>query len=537
MMNFKILAICKMRHLGLFIILLFLLPVLKAQETLGYFLDTWKPKIFMPSANPVISNYEEAPSFFTIHIYPDDLLAPVLPTQLGLNTTFRSGSDMYKKRLDNYRNSYMGAYRFPAGSGSNIYFWDGKIPEKFLIDINPIDGTDRNALQVHEFVAFIDSVDAEATIVVNYFYARYGITAEGTREARVKQAAEYAAGFVNYVNNLLKGGIRNWEIGNECYGKWEEGYDVNGSIITGKEYGEDFCVFVEKMKAVDPSIKIGAVMYPKDDSWNNQVMKEVKNHADFLVVHNYFTTQNEATAENILRSTVQINMIKKQMEDCTQRNTPFPFNHFPVAMTEYNCRGPHTTTFLNACFTAELIGRMAKTGYGLATRWVGEWNWKPGTHGLFALADPDQKDYSVRQAYMIYHYFGKAFGDYLVKSSSTNSKLIVFASRFSDGKTGLVVINPYSSEENFNLNIQEMKAGKVWYYEVYAHSIEETVKKFWVNGQTSLTDGGGPDNFYEIPPYESTFKKGTKFSVKKYSVTFFVFAPEETTGAEDTHTY
>ena len=437
---------------------------------------------------------------------------------------------MLYQRLDNYKKSNMGAFRFPAGSGSNIYFWDGNIPDEFLIEINPIDATQSWALQVSEFATFIDSLKAQATVNVNYFYARYGVTTEGTRESRVNQAAEYAAGFVNYMNNELNAGIMNWEIGNECYGQWEEGYDVNGSIVTGKEYGEDLRVFAEKMKAVDPTINVGAVMYPKSDEWNDQVMKEVKDHADFLIVHNYFTGFNDATVENILASTIQVTDIKKQMEDCVERNTSYPRDHFPVYMTEYNCRGPHTTTFINACFTADVIGKMIQNNYALATRWVGEWKWKEGTHGLFALEDPDQVDYSVRQAYMVYHYFGKAFGDYMLRTECTNKAITVFGSSFSDGKTGLLVINPTGQKQQFNMET-DMRS-TAYLYELYANSIAETDKKFYVNGLTSATKGGGPSNFNSIAPYQFSYGENTIFEVKKYSVSFFVFNNVEVTSSK-----
>ena len=494
----------------------------KAQES-NFFRETWKAKSFSFPVQSVKKQLPGGSAGTIISIFPDDTLAPILPVQLGLNTTFRSGTEMYTKRLQNYKNSGMGTFRFPAGSGSNVYFWDGNIPDKFQITVDPIDGTKSSDLNIEEFVAFIDSMDAQATIVVNYFYARYGITSEGTREARVTQAAEYAAGFVYYVNNVLKAKVKYWEVGNECYGKWEVGFDVNGSAVTGKEYGEDFRVFAQKMKDADPTIKVGAVMWPKDDDWNDQVMKEVKNNADFLVTHNYFTSFEDASVENVLASTVQINEIKQQMEDCTLRNTTFSTDHFPVAMTEYNNRGPHTTSFLNACFTAEILGRMMESEFGLATRWVGEWQWKVGTHGLFAVDDPDQKNYSVRQAYLVYHYLDKAFGDQLIRTNSTNPELRVFGSCFSDGKYGLMVINPGSSDQNFNLQLgNELLKGKSWMYEVYANTINEDNKKFWVNGFTSITAGGGPDNFTEIQPFESDVESQTLFTVRKYSVSFFV---------------
>lgn len=497
-------------------------PVLAQQSgSRNFYLENWQSKQYNAPEQTTPLILKTGQAAHTVKILPKDTVAPFLSTQLGLNTTFRSGSDMLYQRLDNYKNSNMGAFRFPAGSGSNIYFWDGNIPEEFLIDINPIDATQASALQLSEFAVFIDSLKAQATVNVNYFYARYGITEEGTREARVNQAAAYAAGFVNYLNNELKAGIKNWEIGNECYGKWEEGFDVNGSIVTGKEYGEDLCVFAEKMKAVDPDINIGAVMYPKSDEWNDQVMKEVKDHADFLIVHNYFTTFNDATVDNILSSTGQVSDIKKQMEACVERNTSYPSDHFPVYMTEYNCRGPHTTTFINACFTADVIGKFIQNNYALATRWVGEWKWKEGTHGLFALEDPDQVDYSVRQAYMMYHYFGKCFGDYMVETESSNDEITVFGSTFSDGKTGLVVINPTGQKQQFNLETD--KPGTAYLYEVYANSIAETDKKFYVNELTSTTIGGGPENVQAIAPYKISYSENSIFEVKKYAVSFFVF--------------
>jgi hypothetical protein len=512
---------CFFHQMLLLTLLFFVFIQANAQN---FYFDNWKPKTFEIPVGPVQKEIGIGESTITISLSPTDTIAPVLPTQLGLNTTFRSGTEMYTKRLQNYRNSGMGAFRFPAGSGSNSYFWDGNIPTDFLIEVNPINGKVSKDLNVEEFLAFIDSMDAEATIVVNYFYARYGKTASGTRKARVNQAAEYAAGFVNYVNNVLKAGIKNWEVGNECYGKWEVGFDVNGNEVTGKEYGEDFRIFTQKMKAVDPNIKVGAVMWPKDDNWNEQVMKEVKNEADFLVVHNYFTTENEATVENIYASTVQINEIKKQMEDCTIRNTTYPADYFPVSMTEYNNRGPHTTTFVNACFTADVLGRLMESGYGLATRWVGEWRWKVGTHGLFALDDPDQADYSVRPAYMIYHYLDRAFGDQMIKTVSNNNNLWVYGSRFSDGKFGIMVINPSGSIQNFNLKTGNTGfEGKAWWYEVYANTIDQDDKKFYVNGFTSDTSGGGPADFISIQPFESEVKAETKFQVRKFSVSFFVF--------------
>ena len=53
-------------------------------------------------------------------------------------------------------------------------------------------------------------------------------------------------------------GIKYWEIGNECYGSWETDYHrpAMGSGDLCARRGQDY---IAKMKAVDPTIKIGVV--------------------------------------------------------------------------------------------------------------------------------------------------------------------------------------------------------------------------------------------------------------------------------------
>ena len=82
-----------------------------------------------------------------------------------------------------YKPSGWGTYRFPAGSGSNEYFFDGVLPNS--ADIHPvklknnipsgasetisfIDGTKNNNFKPAQFANFIQDVGGEATVVVNY---------------------------------------------------------------------------------------------------------------------------------------------------------------------------------------------------------------------------------------------------------------------------------------------------------------------------------------------------------------------------------
>ena len=492
-----------------------------------FFKDTWKSKTYQ-EPETVINRNLSASTNIDAHIIfqPDVIISKVLPTHFGVNTTFRNGNKQLE-RTNLYTNAGIGSMRYPAGSGSNIYYYDGNIPDDFRIDFNPINGTKSSHMTPELFVQFKQNTNSEATVVVNYFYARYGITPEGTREARVQQAAEYAAGFVKKLNVELKANIKYWEIGNECYGKWEEGYEIDGVVTTGKEYGEDFCVFADAMKGIDPDIKIGAVVTREDDDWNSSLLPEIQDHADFLAVHNYFTTVKDATAENVLGSIPQIESVHTALLDCIEKYTEKPRNHFPVAMTEFNSRGPINCTMVNGIFITQVLAESIKNGYGMVDLWVSEWNWNETdqeSKGFLAKNDPQQADYSPRQSYIPYQYFKSNFGDQMIASSSDNTNIKVYASNFSSGEVGLIIINTGDTEQAVKIDYMPFETNEVdaYWHEFYANTIEAGDKKFYINGQTGTTTGGGPDNYQSIAPYKATLNPDNVFITKKYSVNFMV---------------
>jgi hypothetical protein len=483
-----------------------------------------------------------------INIKPGIKLAPVLPTQFGVNTTFRNGPDQRLRK--NLYTGLVTTMRFPGGSGSNLYFFDGKIPSQFepyidntgqTMSVSAINGISNSAMTPATFINFKNDINGQPIIVINYFYARYGVTSSGTREARVKQAAEYAASFVKKINIELKGNVKYWEIGNECYGKWEVGYQIskqNIGILTGKEYGEDFRVFVQAMKSVDNTIKIGAVVKDEEDEWNKQVLPEVKDHADFLSVHNYFTTENDATATNILASVGQIGQIKKLIETQITRYTGKPKDYFPLALTEFNARGPYNCTMVNGIFISQVLGEIIKNGFGLSALWVSEWNWSEEAQeskGFLARNDPEQADYTARQSYVPFYYYNKVFGDNMVFSESSNSGIACYASTFSSGEIGLVLTNATSQSQKVSLTINNgsTNIGKIHWYDMYANTIEPTekgYKKFFINDLTSSTSGGGPANLEAVYPYESVYEANSVFVMRPYSVVFLNMKTGSITG-------
>ena len=536
----------------LFYIFLFLSVSLSAQtgNERNFFLETWGPRTFKVPDDFNTKQETETGTVVDIEIDASDTVNKVLPVQFGANITFRSGDGILTEngRLNTFKHSGVKAYRFPAGSGSNTYFFDGNAPSSFQTCLDkkgepiswwPIDGTKSSALKPENFVKFIRQVNGEAIVVVNYFYARYGLTDEGTREARVLQAAKYAADFVRKMNVELNANVKYWEVGNECYGAWETGYNVEGlGNVTGKEYGEDFKVFVREMKKVDPDIKVGAVLFTKDDDWNPQVVTQVQHDADFFIIHQYFTGFKDATPENILNSIGVLSENMELLRTTVEQNTDYTLDHFPVALTEFNSRGNYNTNMVNSVFFTQILGEVMKNGIGLSTTWTGEWKYNASdpnnqVKSLLAIKDPDQRDYTPYPVFMSYYFYDKMFGDHMLTAEVFNSDDVnAYASRFASGEFGISVVNPTANDITIKLSVKNAgnyRITKVFWYEVRG-GFEYRNTKFYINEETGTTAGGGPDNYDEILPYGKSFANGRTIVIPAYSSDFIVLKGKKTTG-------
>ena len=107
----------------------------------------------------------------------------------------------------------------------------------------------------------------------------------------------------------------------------------------------------------------------------------------------------------------------------------------------------------------------------------------------------------------------------MVWSYSSDSAVKSYASTFSSGASGVVLVNNSSNFKTVDLDfgIDTMRYNYYW-YEVYANN--ETDKKIFVNGQTSNFVEGGPENYASIPSYYRPVNGNNKFELKPYSVNF-----------------
>ena len=484
-------------------------------------------RFFVHPTNTVLANSPNDSTDLVITIDTNNVFNQILPSHFGLNFPHFIGDnvledDNFLTHTSNLSSLY---FRIPGGSGSDRYFWDGNIPSAIRDDAqisadDLLDATDYR-IGPDEYMNVIEDLNSNAIVVVNAGYARYGMA-----ENNVQVAAGYAADFVRYLNITLDKNIKYWEVGNELYGSWEAGHDVDGNVITGSEYGDIFNIFVDSMKAVDPSIKIGAVCYPIDESynyWTRGVLQKVENTADFLVIHDYFKRKpnpNNVSYQEMLHSVVEVQQDVSNMRNMISDYTSKDENYFPIAMTEFNSKtGEREIAMANALFITNVLAEQIKHGIQMSLLWnlengLGQ---DGGDHGILARNSPEVDEHTPRPTYYAYYLMQQYFGDKMIFCYSPDTTVISYSTMFANDGLGVVLINTSNESKTVELSSNYYKSDYFW-HELYAD--DEMDKKVYINGQTSDNSQGGPLNYLDIASYHRPYENDSRFELKPYSITF-----------------
>ena len=413
--------------------------------------------------------------------------------------------------------------RFPGGSWSNGYFWNG-VP--FDVPDSIYDGTtyDDNTQTARKakfwgqtgvggwqttpgqyYTLRTNSNVSEGLITVNYGYARYGTSADP-----VAKAAKLAADWVRDD----AGRTKFWEIGNENGGPWEYGWmidtalnqDGQPQIITGELYGQHFRVFADSMRKA--AAEIGATIYIGgqividgenswnfvDRTWNEGFYREVGDAADFYIIHNYFDNTNISSILNRAESTLEQNMEFIQQDIIDKEASPRP-----IALTEYNMHwdavNPNTSvSYIGGMQAVVLIGELIENNFGLGARWL-------------LLSGDGTMFYGGSDANYLYHphadfyylaYMQKMIGDLAIGASSSSNDVVCYASTYSSGETALIVVNKSFDEQVISVGTGSVGVGEKYYiYSFTGGTDDEFSLDVFINGV-------GPDT-YQWGPYNQLF--------------------------------
>jgi len=440
--------------------------------------------------------------------------------------------------------------RFPGGSWSDIFFWNGKpadIPDSLYdgtsgkkSEFYAISGQNDWSTTVDNYYTLRAKTGSQGLITINYGYARYGLS-----EKPAEQAAHLAAEWVRYD----KGRTKFWEIGNENAGPWEAGWmidtetnrDGQPQIITGELYGQHFNIFADSMRTA--AAEIGAKIFigsqvlhfdgahswnAPDRTWNAGCFKEVGDAADFYVMHNYFGTS--ATVDNLL--SVATTEPKKNIDFINQDISDKKASSKPVALTEYNMNGNSANTsigisYINGIQEVILFNELLKNNFGLSARWL----LATGETGMFYQGSNASWLWQGRPEFY-YAYYQQIFtGDHVIPATSNNTNILGYASRYASGETGIVVVNRGTTSRVVKINPANIKTGNKYY--VYSLTGGNDNGEFSLNVSVNdVTPDGtqwGPrENLENIPSKAFITEENIIFNSPDRSVQFIMVDAEDT---------
>jgi hypothetical protein len=204
-------------------------------------------------------------------------LGAIPSTAYGLNTAVWDSQMNTTQTQGLLRAAGVDMLRYPGGSYGDAYNWQNNTVQGGYV----APGTDFD-----QFMGTAQAIGAQPILIANY--------GTGTPQE--------AAAWVQYANVTKGYGVKYWEIGNEQYGDGIYGANWEANNYSDKSpahYATELLQFASAMKAVDPSIKIGAVLtlpgnWPDSvvasgasGDWNQQVLSIAGSAIDFAIVHFY----------------------------------------------------------------------------------------------------------------------------------------------------------------------------------------------------------------------------------------------------------
>jgi hypothetical protein len=417
---------------------------------------------------------QPAPSVVNVTVNAADAVRVVDARHFGINTA------VWDSMLDTSVTTNLltemgaGALRFPGGSLADDYNWA----------TNTADG-DTWATSFDMFAQVATSVGAQVFVTANY---GSGTPAE-------------AAAWVQESNVTNHYGFKYWEIGNECYGSWET--DNNTVPHDPYTYAQRFQQYYTQMKAMDPTIKIGAVAVPGEDSYANNTNHPVVNPRtgvthngwtpvmlatmrslgvtpDFLIYHRYAQSPGDESDQGLLLSnstwSTDAADLRQQLNDYLGA-TVAP--SVELDNTENNSvstnPGKQTTSLVNGLFLADSICAAMNTEFNSVVWWdlrngqeTGNNNsgtlygWRQyGDYGVVDSADPagPADTYPTFYVERLLQHFARG-GDRLVSSASDYPLLSVCAAQRTNGGLTLLVVNKSASNAlNANITISGATPG------------------------------------------------------------------------------
>jgi len=424
----------------------------------------------------------------SVSVSANTALGPIPVQAFGVNTAVWDGNLLNTDVPSLLKQAGTNILRFPGGSTADVYHWQtNSATAGTTAYINPDDTFDA-------FMGVVQKSGAAALITVNY-----GSNAAGTAGGDPTEAAAW----VKYANITKGYADKYWEIGNEIYGNgeygspWEEDLHSSHSPAT---YGANVLQFITDMKAVDSTIKIGAVLtapgnWPDGQTpdWNSGVLAACGTKIDFVIVHWYSQEPGAESDAGLLGDTSQIAAMVTKLRSLIAQYCGANAGKVAICVTETNSvsynPGKQTVSLVNGLFLADDYMTWLEQGVTNVTWWdlhngvstgnndssslYGTANY--GDYGILASGGssngisepPADTPFPTYYGLQMLTYLGKP-GDKMVTASSNQSLIAAHAVKQASGDLAVMLINKDPSH-SYNVNVSiagftPASTGKVYFY-------------------------------------------------------------------------
>ncbi len=429
---------------------------------------------------PLTATPASAATSASVSVDASRSLASIPSAAFGMNVAVYDGYMNDSPVPGLLKNAGIGAVRYPGGSYADIYHWKTNTADNggYIAPNTDFD----------TFMSTVRAAGAQPIIIANY--------GSGTPQE--------AADWVRYANVTKGYGAKYWEIGNEVYGNGEYGSSWENDTHSSKSattYAQNLLQYISAMKAVDPSIKIGAVLTtpgswpdgitgPGDNTdWNHTVMSIAGSKIDFVVVHWY--PGGNSPADLLTKPQAQIGAITSTLRSLIDQYAGANAPNVGIAVTETNST-IDKDTHPAALFAPDDYLTWLENG-AFNIDW---WNLHNGANGTSTVnGATDYNDEGVLSNASggeppaetpFAPYYGiqmmtklGAPGDTLVSASSSQSLLTVHAVKRSNGDVDLLFINKdpsnaYTANLSYNGFTPSSATPTVYTYAQNATSITST---------------------------------------------------------------
>ncbi|RJP46142.1 MAG: alpha-L-arabinofuranosidase [Anaerolineaceae bacterium] len=359
----------------------------------------------------------QAASGNTLTIQVNQVVASIHPLMRGSNAPSWL-ADRYSNATFRSRTKYSGLkyLRLPGGSWSNMYGWLGCEMRVHQVGTSqPCGGEGENwsswITRPTDYINFLRATNMQAIYIVNVnasaqesaaLVAFFNGDPSDTRLIGVDRYGQDWQTVGHWAQLRVDHGnpqpfkIRYWEVGNEVYGAtqaaggsscmswgWENAWTCDGAkYINGDATHDGYLSIRAAMRAVDPTIRVGAVGLEDMKSYNNWGRKVLQNAGsvmDYYVIHPYpYGTPPANTAAGW----VKILAKPRQHWPALKSSLQTAFNNYaggrniPIAASEFNLVYSHdldTQKMMkragNMLFMAESIGQAIANQYFMFDQW------------------------------------------------------------------------------------------------------------------------------------------------------------------------